>query len=58
MHEAKLSAILSAVFLKNCTVIYVIALLLAWVPYDIKGEEFSHSHFYRMANMWNVGGVK
>ena len=24
----------------------------------VKGAELGHSHFYRMAGMWNVGGVK
>ena len=33
-------------------------LLVAWVPYDVKGVELGHRHFYRMASMQNVGGVK
>ena len=33
-------------------------LLVVRAPYGIKGEELGHSHFYRMASMRNVGGVK
>ena len=30
-------------------------LLVAQVPYDVKGAELGHSYFDRMASMWNVG---
>ena len=33
-------------------------LLVAQAPCDIKGGELGHGHFYRMASMWNVGGIK
>ena len=33
-------------------------LLIARAPYDVKGAELGHSHFYRMASIQNVGGVK
>ena len=33
-------------------------LLAAQAVYDVKGAELGHSHFYRMASMQNVGGVK
>ena len=33
-------------------------LLVAQAPYDVNGVELGHSHFYRMASMLNVGGVK